>query len=90
MDTSKEYIKQVDCPEIQENWKPKSGDYVWRRYTLFGEEIDSRIWSEDKRVDVVILIQKSGVGGYWSATDKDGNERIFDSDEDVTKCTCLW
>ena len=91
MDNSETYIKMSEkAEEIQVNWNPKSGDFVWRKYTLFGDEIDSKIWSEQQRTDITILIQKSSVGTYWSATDKDSNERIFDSDEDITKCTCLW
>ncbi len=26
MDTSKQYIKMSDCPEIQDGWKPETGD----------------------------------------------------------------
>jgi len=29
MDTSKEYIKMCDCPEIQDEWKIKIGDNYW-------------------------------------------------------------
>ena len=35
MDTSKEYIKMCDCPEIQDLWKPKEGehkDLVWSNW----------------------------------------------------------
>jgi len=28
MDTSNQYIKMSDCPEIQEQWKPEIGDWV--------------------------------------------------------------
>jgi len=47
MDTSKEYIEQCDCPEIQEQWgyrktiKPNIHDFVHReeaKYT-FGREV---------------------------------------------------
>ena len=27
MDTSEQYIKMCDCPEIQEQWKPEKGDW---------------------------------------------------------------
>jgi len=47
MDTSAEYVKMCDCPEIQGQWKPSVGDYVWRKYTIFGEEIDRTIWPAD-------------------------------------------
>ena len=29
MDTSKEYIKMCDCEEIQKEWKPQSGNFVF-------------------------------------------------------------
>ena len=28
MDTSQEYIKTCDCPEIQDGWKPEVGDWA--------------------------------------------------------------
>jgi len=28
MDTSEQYIKMCDCPEIQEGWKPTDGDFL--------------------------------------------------------------
>ena len=28
MDTSEEYIKMCDCGEVQEEWKPKDGDWA--------------------------------------------------------------
>lgn len=31
MDTSENYIKMSDCPEIQDGWKPNSGDYFTKR-----------------------------------------------------------
>lgn len=27
-DTSKEYIRMADCPEIQDKWDPKIGDWT--------------------------------------------------------------
>jgi len=35
MDTSKEYIKMCDCPEIQEEWESKVGDFYFVRDGLF-------------------------------------------------------
>ena len=30
MDTSEQYIKMCDCPEIQDGWRPNKGDfYAW-------------------------------------------------------------
>ena len=34
MDTSEQYIHQCDCPEIQEGWRYKAGDYY---FVLFGD-----------------------------------------------------
>ena len=72
MDTSEQYIKMADCEEIQGLWKPAIGDYNWHRYTVFGEEIDSQIWGEDKRVEITIIHSKSEVGDWWVATNENG------------------
>ena len=32
MDTSELYIKMCDCPEIQEQWEPESGDWIADKY----------------------------------------------------------
>lgn len=76
--------------EIQEQWEPKSGDWIWRRYTVFGEELDKQFWDEEQRSEITILIQQSSYCGYWSATNERGEERIFNKGEDITRCTSLW
>ena len=48
MDTSKEYIKMCDCPEIQEQWKPIEGD----SFSFLSEPKlikDYEIWALEKR-----------------------------------------
>ena len=91
MDTSREYIKQCEqAKKIQDKWKPQVGDYIWRKYTALGEEIDSQIWSADKMVEIIILHFKSSVEGYWAAITQDGEERIFKTSEDLYKQTCVW
>lgn len=90
MDTSPEYVKMCDCPEIQSRWKPKVGDYMWRKCTVFGDELDRTLWPDDKREEVIILHYKSEVDGYYSAVNTDGNERIFNSMEEMNKSTCIW
>ena len=90
MDTSEHFIRMCDCPEIQGGWKPKVGDYVWRKYTIFGEELDRTIWPEDKRQEVVILHYQSSVEGYYHAVNAEGDERIFASAEDIEKVTSIW
>jgi len=79
-----------DCPEIQGVWQPKIGDYMWRKYTVFGEEIDRTIWPADQREEVIILHWKSEADGYYSAVNREGDERIFNSMEEMNKATCIW
>ena len=91
MDTSKERIEMSrKAVEIQEVWEPKVGDYIWRRYTLLGEEIDSQIWDEDKRQEIIILTYASSVEGYIHATNERGDTRIYKSHNDAHKSTSIW
>lgn len=90
MDTSKEYIKVCEKAEkMQIEWKPSIGDYVWRKYTIFGEEIDQKIWP-DKIHEIIILHYKSGIDGYFHACTTDGKERIFKHPWQIEKETCIW
>ena len=75
--------------QLQRSWKPKVGDYVWRKYTFFGEEIDKQFWDKDKMEEIIILTYASSIDGYFSAT-KDGEERIFNSHNEAHKKTCIW
>lgn len=75
--------------QLQKLWKPKVGDWVWRKYTVFGEEVDSQIWDKDKMEEIIILTYASDVDGYFQAT-KDGEERIFNSHNEMHKKTCIW
>ena len=89
MDT--EYIKMCEKAEkIQESWLPTVGDWVWRKYSVFGEELNSQIWAEDKMHEIIVLHFKSSVEGYWAAVNKDGEERIFKTPEDLWKQTSIW
>lgn len=48
MDTSKQYIKMCDCPEIQGQWKPSEGD----NFSFINEPKiikDYEIWALEKR-----------------------------------------
>jgi hypothetical protein len=77
--------------QLQEGWKPKVGDKVWRKYTIFGEEIDKTIWKDDnQRMEIIILTFKSSCEGYFHATNKNGDERIFKTPEDLYKSTCIY
>jgi len=85
MDT---YIKMCkEAKQLQKLWKPKVGDFVWRRYNFFNEEIDKRIWN--KREEIIILTYASDVDGYFHAT-KNGETRIFNSHNEAHKATCVW
>jgi hypothetical protein len=90
MDTSPEYVKMCDCPEIQDGWAPSVGDYVWRKYTIFGEVIDNALWPDGKRQEVVILHFKSSVDGYYHAVNAAGDDRTFNSVADMHKATSIW
>jgi len=90
MDKTKEYFRMSDCPEIQDNWQPKVGDYVWRKYTVFGDKIDKGVWNDEELAEVVILHFKSAVDGYFAATNGKGEEQIFNSIKELHKATCIW
>jgi len=45
MDTSEVYIKMCSCPEIQDNWKPRDGDYYY--------------WSVEDKVLIAYTEQRS-------------------------------
>lgn len=84
------YIKMCDCPEIQEPWEPKIGDYHHRTYTVFGEEIDKTIWP-DNGEEITILCHKSGVGDWYSGVTIEGEPRTFSgSFEGMIKITSIW
>ena len=87
---TKKYIKMCEkAKEIQKAWKPKVGDYVWRKYTVFGEEIDKQFWDKDKMEEIIILTYASEIEGYFHAT-KDGQTRIFESHNEAHKKTCVY
>ena len=91
IDTSERRIKMCEkAEEIQKAWVPAVGDYVWRKYSIFGEEIDKQVWTEDKRQEIILLHFKSDIEGYFIATNSKGEERIFNSIEDMHKATCIW
>ena len=91
MDTSKEYIEMCrKAVEVQELWEPKMGDYINRRYTLFGEEIDSGIWNERDRNEVIILTWASSVEGYIHAITEEGETRTYATQNEGIKSTSIW
>ncbi|MCK4297188.1 MAG: hypothetical protein KAX28_11095 [Candidatus Marinimicrobia bacterium] len=87
---TKNFVKQCEQAfQLQKNWKPKVGDYVWRKYTFFSEEIDKQFWDKDKMEEIIILTYASEIEGYFHAT-KDGETRIFNSHNEAHKKTCIW
>lgn len=91
MDLSKERILMCDeAIEIQKHWKPKVGDYVWKKYSVFGELIDEQIWDKDKMSEIIILTFKSDVVGWYHATNEKGESRTFTNQEELYKATCVW
>lgn len=90
MDTSKEYIEMCEkAEEIQKEWKPMVGDYLFRKYTIFGDLIDEKIWG-DKTTEINILTYKSSVQNFHHAVTVNGETRLFNSAYDLTKETCIW
>jgi hypothetical protein len=68
-------------------WKPQPGDRIRYTRTVFGEPLDSEIWSD--MTEIVILRRESGVEGYWHATNPNGETRTMTT-EDMLKTSCEW
>jgi hypothetical protein len=94
MDTSKEYIKMCEhSNELQSFWKPNIGDYILRRYTVFGEPLDSQIWKDPKdKEEIIILHYHSNLPQYWHSVTVEGKSRIFTYQDTCTmiKATHSW
>jgi len=94
MDTTLKYIKMCEkVGEIQKEWIPQVGDYIWRKYTVFGDVIDRTIWPEDKMYEVIILTYASSADGYFHAVKSgtnDGENRIFETHNELHKATCIF
>ena len=76
--------------ELQKAWKPMVGDYILQRYTVFGEELDKKLWPKNKRNEVQILVYRSSIRNTYMATNQAGETRIFNSIKDLKKRTCIW
>ena len=93
MDTTEIYIKMCDCPEIQELWKPSIGDYMLRKYTVFGEPLDSQVWpGREQREEISILHYHTSIPQYWSAVTPEGEPRTvsFPDSSKMFKATSIW
>ena len=64
------------------------GDRAYRKCTVFGEELDSKIWSDDKRTEIITIRGQSSIESYWHCVNKNGEERTL-TDQDLYSETCL-
>jgi hypothetical protein len=66
------------------------GDYILRCETIFGKKIDDKIWANERQQEIQILVTRSGIDHYIHATNEVGETRIFDTQQDLHKATCVW
>ena len=91
MDTTEQYIKMCEkAVEVQEAWKPMPGDFIFRKFTLFGEEIDRQIWEEDQSCEINIIYWDSIVDGYYACTNEKGESRTYKHPSDMRRETSIW
>lgn len=64
----------------------QKGDKAYRIANVFGEPLDSQIWPDDKRVEIVIITSKSSVNSYWHCISDQG-ERLL-TDDELLSVTC--
>ena len=62
-----QYIKMCDCPQIQDGWEPKAGDWCWHKdesciITIHGISVEGIAWSKGE-----IKCYKDQTGGGYSA-----------------------
>ena len=67
--------------------KFQAGDMVYKKSTIFGEELDSKIWIEEKRVEIIIVREQSSIESFWHCTNEKGDERLL-TDQDMFETTC--
>lgn len=88
------YIKMCEkAEELQKDWKPDVGDYLLRRYTVFGEPLDSTMWPNKKdKEELIILNYHSGLPEWWHSVTPDGESRLaqFPDTSSRVKATCIW
>jgi hypothetical protein len=91
MDTSETYVKMCEkAVEIQGEWKPTPGDFIYRKFNLFGEKIDREIWSEDELSEINIIWWKSVVDGFYACTNEKGESRTYKHPADMVRETSVW
>ncbi len=91
MDTSEVYIKMCEKAEgIQKKWNPLPGDFIHHKFTLFGEEINHKIWPQIPMWEINIVWFRSEIDSYFACTDEKGNNRIYKHPTDMKRETCIW
>lgn len=92
MDISTKYLKAcIKDVQMQNNWIPKVGDYAYRRYTMLGEILDEAIWDEEEMSEILILTYQSSADGWFHAIDNvTGENKLFNSKQEIDKKTCVW
>ncbi len=93
MDNSEQYIKICDCPEVQGQWKPKIGDWIFRNYegkSGFPKNIEKKIWPEkDKFQEIQVLSYLPSIKGYYVTKTTSGEDRSF-TEEEYLKNGFIW
>jgi len=90
MDTSENYIRMCEkAKEIQNNWTLSSGDWFYRKFTIFGDELDKSIWADGDLEEINILQWNSSTNFFWKATSADGQSRLVDT-RTLHLETCIW
>lgn len=80
MDTSREYIKMCDCPEIQEQWKPQLGDIFIPYKSHYGSANPRIIAHRSTMIDELgDLWEKSDA--RWLPRQDQLQEMIIDEDD---------
>jgi len=93
MDKTKTYIKMCDNPWIQKSWKPEIGDYLFRKYSVFGEPLDTEIWKDKNKPEITILsYHNNDASEYYSGATLEGESRIvlFPDSDSMIKATYIW
>lgn len=79
-------VLQPVFEKVMGEWK--TGDRMQRKCTVFGKEIDAKIWPESKMFEIITIHRQSSVEAYWHCQNEDGEERIL-TDQDMLSETCI-
>ena len=92
MDISKTYIKMSNCKEIQKQWKPSIGDYLLEKYTVFGEELDKKLWKNKSQREEIQILHYKSIGDFFHSCTINGEQRTvnFQDTDSMIKVTSIW